>query len=51
MGISDSYAATLAIRQFRATVEAEKRDGESLDALLLTLRNPHSCNPTKPTPE
>ncbi|MCY3761213.1 MAG: hypothetical protein OXH50_08170 [Gemmatimonadetes bacterium] len=28
MGISDSYAATLAIRQFRAIVEAEKIDGD-----------------------
>lgn len=28
MGISDSYAATLAIRRFRAIAEAEKRDGE-----------------------
>ena len=38
LGISDSYAATLAIRQFRAIAEAEKRDPETSPAPSIRLR-------------
>lgn len=38
MGTSDSYAATLAIRHFRAVAAAEKRDGGINPAPSLQIR-------------
>lgn len=45
MGVSDSYAATLAIKHFRANAEAERRDAQSTRAPALALRRNTLPNP------